>query len=327
MPRRPSEAPPPLSVTAHPRTFRQNRYVYPVLSRRAGGISVGINLNPDQACNFACIYCQVDRSSRPVERFVELDRLRAELRAVLTGLQPGGALWATPQFSRLPAGKHLVKDLAFSGDGEPTTFRNFSEVVRAAVEIKEARGFADAKVVLITNATGLNRPDVRQALRFLDAHRGEVWAKLDAGTPTFFRFINGTRFPFRRLLATILACARERSIVIQSCFMRIRNASLLARGRGSASCPACAGPSPDEITAYIARLNELTAAGARIHLVQVCTLARPPARHRDQLASLSRAEVDAIAARVRAEAGLNAAAFYGEVAETKARGKRTEGKR
>ena len=315
---KPLSSPAPLSVTAHPRTFRQNRYVYPVLSRRAGGVSVGINLNPDQACNFACVYCQVDRSRRPAERFVELDRLRGELRAVLTGLQPGGALWAEPQFSRLPAGKHLVKDLAFSGDGEPTTFRNFSEVVRAAVEIKEALGFADPKVVLITNATGLSRPDVRESLRFLDAHRGEVWAKLDAGTPESFRLINGTRFPFKRLLATILACARERSIVIQSCFMRIRR---------SASCPACAGPSRDEITAYIARLNELTAAGARIHLVQVCTLARPPAQHRERLASLSPAEVDAIAARVRAEAGLNAAAFYGKVCGTKARGKRTKEKR
>ena len=51
----------------HERSFEANRFVYPVLSRRAGGLSVGINLNPDKICNFDCIYCQVDRVS-PAER-------------------------------------------------------------------------------------------------------------------------------------------------------------------------------------------------------------------------------------------------------------------
>ena len=45
----------------HSRLFEQNLYVYPVLSRRSRGISVGINLNPDKVCNFDCVYCQVDR--------------------------------------------------------------------------------------------------------------------------------------------------------------------------------------------------------------------------------------------------------------------------
>ena len=65
----------PLSAASHPRYFGQNSFVYPVLSRRADGISVGINLNPDKACNFDCIYCQVDRSKKPAEVFVELPRL------------------------------------------------------------------------------------------------------------------------------------------------------------------------------------------------------------------------------------------------------------
>ena len=45
----------------HPRSFEANRYVYPVLSRRAGGISIGVNLNVDKVCNFHCVYCQVSR--------------------------------------------------------------------------------------------------------------------------------------------------------------------------------------------------------------------------------------------------------------------------
>ena len=49
---------------SHPRSFAENLYVYPVLSRRAGGISIGINLNRNQFCNFRCIYCQVERDEK-----------------------------------------------------------------------------------------------------------------------------------------------------------------------------------------------------------------------------------------------------------------------
>jgi len=172
-----------LSERSHPRQFRQNTYVYPVLSRRSGGISVGINLNPDKACNFDCIYCQVDRTKAPQERFVGLPKLLAELDGILTGLAPGGELWSEPEFASLPDEKRHVADIAFSGDGEPTTFKNFFEVVEACVEVKERTRGNAAKVVVITNATGFDRPDVKRAFEFLDAHRGEIWAKLDAGTP------------------------------------------------------------------------------------------------------------------------------------------------
>src|SRR5262249_31384372 len=153
-----TNAPLKLSEHSHPRQFRSNTFVYPVLSRRSGGISVGINLNPDKACNFDCIYCQVDRSRAPQERFVEIPKLLAELESVLRGLGQGGALWSEPEFASLPPEKRAVKDIAFSGDGEPTTFKNFHEVVTRCVEVKERLGFIEPKVVLITNATGLDRP-------------------------------------------------------------------------------------------------------------------------------------------------------------------------
>lgn len=286
----------PLSETDHPRSFREGRYVYPVLSRRAGGISVGINLNPDKACNFDCLYCQVDRSKPATDELVEMDVLAEELRAILTALQPGGPLWREPEFAHLPTEKQRVVDLAFSGDGEPTTFRNFGKVVRAAVEIKEALGFADARVVLITNATGLHRPDVQDALTFLDAHRGEVWAKLDAGTEAYYRLVDRTSFPFEKILENIRDCGRDRPVVIQTCFVRIRGE----------------GPGREEIGAYIERLRELVQAGARIQLVQIHTAARRPAY--GIVSSLSDAVVDAIARRVHDEAGIEARPFYGDVA-------------
>lgn len=40
-----------LSVHDQSRDSAGLRYVYPVVSRRAGGVSVGINLNVNNACN------------------------------------------------------------------------------------------------------------------------------------------------------------------------------------------------------------------------------------------------------------------------------------
>ncbi len=293
-----------LTETSHPRLFRQNTYVYPVLSRRSGGVSIGINLNPDKACNFDCIYCQVDRTVAPQERFVGTPKLLAELEAILRGLAPGGELWREPEFAALPLEKQHVADIAFSGDGEPTTFRNFYDVIHACVELNERVQSwpvrTPTKIVVITNATGFDRPDVKRAFAFLDDHHGEIWAKLDAGTTPYFRLIDATEFPFAKVLINIRDCARVRPTVIQSCFMRVNEAE----------------PSVGEISAYISRLKEILAAGGTIERVQVYTVARNPAL--PIVSSLSDAEVDGIAERVRKEARLRAEAFYGHVAAQQA---------
>ena len=41
-----------LSVSDHDRNSAGLTYVYPVISRRAGGVSVGVNLNVNNACNW-----------------------------------------------------------------------------------------------------------------------------------------------------------------------------------------------------------------------------------------------------------------------------------
>src|SRR5439155_5893817 len=92
---------PVTSVVRHPRTYRENHYVYPVLSRRARGISIGINLNPDKVCNFDCIYCQVDRTTPAVIRRVDETRLKDELLAILLEAKEG-ALYERPEFRAVP---------------------------------------------------------------------------------------------------------------------------------------------------------------------------------------------------------------------------------
>ena len=279
--------------TQHSRSWRENRYVYPVISRRSKGLSIGVNLNPDQGCNFDCVYCSVDRSDAapaPTVRSVDLEVVRAELDHLL-GLAVSGAVWNEPPFDRTPRELRRLNDVAFSGDGEPTSYPGFGAACRLAAELIAWHG-APAKVVVITNATLLDRPAVREALAFLDTVPSQVWAKLDAGTEDYYRLIERTKVPLGRVLDNLLITGQARPIVIQSMFLRYRGEA----------------PSTAEIDAYLGRLRDLVAGGCRIALVQVYTVARSTAEA--EATPLTKDEVDAIVTGVTA-LGIVAEAYYG----------------
>lgn len=285
--------------TRHPRNWRENKFVYPVLSRRSKGISIGVNLNPDKVCNFDCIYCQVDRRSEAETRFVETDRLLGELDHML-GLVTSGRLFEEEPFRDVPADRRRLNDIAFSGDGEPTTFKNFDEIIASVVELKRhhAEGVAGAgptgssgvppvhqldqvKLVLITNASMFHRPAVERGLKLLDENHGEIWAKLEAGTDAYYQLVERTKIPFQQILDNITAAAKVRPVVIQSLFMRIQGEP----------------PSESEIDAFCGRLRDILSAGGKIQLVQVYTVARPPAE--SFVTPLTADELEGIAAKIR----------------------------
>ncbi len=277
---------------SHPRRFAANCYVYPVLSRRAGGISIGVNLNLDKACNFHCVYCQVDRSEPREEDFVDLARLADELEQTVE-LAASGRIYEGVQFGNTPPPLRRLNDIALSGDGEPTTFANFDQVVDLCAQVRRRHGLNDMKLVLITNASMFHRPRVRRALETLQANGGEIWAKLDAGTEDYYRLVARSAIPWRQILDNLRETAVAWPIVIQSLFMRIRGQS----------------PPPAELEAYCQRLKEILDAGGQIKLVQVHTIARKPAE--TWVEALGNAEVDAIADAVRRRTGLAVAAYYG----------------
>lgn len=276
----------------HSRSFEQNRFVYPVLSRRSGGISLGVNLNPDKVCNFDCIYCQVDRTRQSETQFVELGALLEELDQSLE-LITSGEIYGTEKFKNTPQPLRRLNDIAFSGDGEPTTYRNFDEIIAACAEVKRRRGLHDVKLVLITNASMFHRPHVRRGLEILDANQGEIWAKLDAGTSEYYHLVDRTPIPFRQILDNITEAARVRPLVIQALFMRVQGEP----------------PSVAEQEAFCDRLNEIVAASGQIKLVQIYTVARRPAE--SFVTPLTDAEVDALADLVRQRTNLATAAYYG----------------
>jgi len=279
-------------ITRHDRRFEQNRFVYPVISRRSGGLSIGVNLNPDKVCNFDCIYCQVDRTRQSETRFVETDALLAELDAMLEFVASGD-IWQHPKFAETPAAMRRLNDIAFSGDGEPTTYRNFDALMQQCAGLKQRYGLHDVKMVLITNASMFHRPHVERGLETLDANQGEIWAKLEAGTAEYFQLVDRTPIPFQQILDNITAAARVRPLVIQALFMRVRGEP----------------PPQSELEAFCERLNEITAAGGKLSLVQVYTVARRPAE--DFVAPLRREEVDAIVELVKRRTGLTTLPFYG----------------
>ena len=278
--------------TQHPRRFEENRFVYPVLSRRSEGISVGVNLNPDKVCNFDCIYCQVDRTTTSETRFVEFDQLLVELEETLQ-LAAGGELFQHEKFKQTPEQFRRLNDIAFSGDGEPTTYRNFDEIIAACADVKQRLGLGAVKMILITNASMFHRPHVQRGLEILDKNNGEIWAKLEAGTEEYFQLVDRTTIPFQQILDNITAAAKVRPIVIQALFMRVHGQP----------------PSPAELEAFCDRLNEITAAGGKLKLIQVYTVARQPAE--SFVSPLGDAEVDGIVSLVAEQTGLPAKAFYG----------------
>ncbi len=246
------------AVQDHTRHFSDFTFVYPVISRRSKGLSIGVNLNPDKVCNFDCIYCEVDRRIPGAVTEVDLCQMKDELTAMVRFAKDGG-LAKEPKFNEVPWLTREVKDIAFSGDGEPTMIRNFSECVETVVEVQQLEGLDKAKIVLITDASRLDKTEVKRGLETMDAHNGEIWGKLDAGTEEYYREINRSNVRFERILKNLLETARVRPIIVQSLFLKVHGEAMSAA----------------ELEAYCGRLRDLTAAGGQISEVHLYTIARP----------------------------------------------------
>lgn len=277
-------------VQDHSRHFADFTFVYPVISRRSRGLSIGINLNPDKVCNFDCVYCEVDRRIPGKVSRVDLDQMRDELIAMIRFAKDGG-LAKEPKFNEVPWLTRDIKDLAFSGDGEPTMIHNFADCVRAVAEVKRAEGLDKTKIVLITDAAGLDKADVKRGLTLMDANAGEVWGKLDAGTEAYFKLVNRTSIRFDRILENLLETARQRTIVIQSLFLKVHGQTM----------------SSAELEAYCERLSVITRGGGRIKEVHAYTVARPTPE--PFATKLEAAELKSVADVVRRQTGLTVLDF------------------
>jgi wyosine [tRNA(Phe)-imidazoG37] synthetase (radical SAM superfamily) len=280
---------PSVTPFGFPRDFLGNRFVYVAISPRAGGLCVGVNMNPDRLCNFDCVYCEVDRHAPAAEQCLDVAVMAGELERTLAWVH-SGKIREHHSYSTLPEELLKLRHVALSGDGEPTLCPNFAEALESVVHAR-ARGMVPFfKIVLLTNATGLDLPAVKKSLKLFTAS-DEIWAKLDAGTPAFMERVNRPEVSMQKVLANIRLLGRQRPVIIQSLFPMID-------GRE---------PEADEIDQYIARLKELKAAGVLIPLVQIYSATRPMAHARCghlPLKCLSR-----IAKTIRSVTGLRAEVY------------------
>lgn len=276
--------PAPLTPINHDRDSSGMTYVYPVVSRRAGGVSVGINLNPNNACNWACVYCQVPDLVRGAAPDINLAQLEAELHALLGDILHGDFMQL-----RVPEGARRLNDIALSGNGEPTSAKTFPQVIALIGRVMaDFDLIGKIKLVLITNGSLIDRPRVQDGIKQMAALNGEVWFKFDSATASGMRATNQTRISpdkqFERLQLAAALCPTW----LQTCVFALDDTP----------------PSETEQAAYLAAVTRIREQKAPIQGVLLYGLARPSLQPQaSRLSALPAEWLNAFAERIRA-AGL-----------------------
>ena len=274
-----------LTIEDHRRDSAGLTYIYPVVSRRAGGVSLGVNLNVNNACNWACVYCQVEGLTRGGPPPVDLVLLRKELDDFLNEVCEGDFLArAVPEDAR-----HLV-DVAFSGNGEPTSAAEFAAAVEIVRDVLAARRLLpQVKIRLITNGSLMHRPVVQRGVEILGEAGGEVWFKLDRAGEAASRGVNGVPQSPATVLRRLRACIVLAPTWVQTCWFGIDGHA----------------PTVAERAAYCELLGEVANGVAGVHLYG---LARPSMQPQaERLLRLSEAALQEFADEIQKKTGVRVA--------------------
>jgi len=173
-------------ITNH-REREKGVIVYPVYSRRSAGLSVGINLFTDKkSCPFDCPYCEVFPFSSKAK--FSLEQLNDDLRRAILDAQEQNT---------------QIKDICFSGNGEPTLSPAFPDALKLAEDIR-AKNAPSAKLVVITNGAGLLQPRIFSLLKeYALLPTTDIWLKVDAGTQDWYNKIDRCAIPYEKLITAI----------------------------------------------------------------------------------------------------------------------------
>lgn len=245
-----------LTTTNHSRDIAGLKYVYPVLSRRAGGLSIGINFNTNNACNWRCIYCQVPDLKIGAAPDLDFQLLEDELRFFLNDVVNGDFY----QRFQVDEDKRVIKDVAISGNGEPTSVKDFDKVVALLGRVAtEAGVLPQSRFVLITNGSLVHRSSVRNGLKVLKEYGGEVWFKLDSATEEGRALMNNAGQSCQASVENLLLCAKLCPTKLQTCLLDYDKQGL----------------SPKEKGAFLDLLRSVKAKGCVLKGVMLYTIARP----------------------------------------------------
>lgn len=274
-----------LNSIDHSRDSAGLKYVYPVISRRAGGVSVGINLNTNNACNWRCIYCQVPDLKIGAAPSIDLSLLEKELRSFLHSLLHGDFMQ-----QRVPEGSRRINDIALSGNGEPSSAKEFVQVIELIVKLRVELSLpSDIKLVLITNGSLMHRDYVQEGLRVMAQHNGEVWFKLDRANEEGMQVVNNTQLKLENVRQNLLTSIELCSTWLQTCWFAIDGIA----------------PSAADENAYLNFISGFLSSKIKPQGVLLYTLARPSLQQEaNRLSALTVAQMELFADRIRA-LGLN----------------------
>ena len=271
-----------LNEADHNRDVSGLRYIYPVVSRRAEGVSLGINLNVNNACNWRCVYCQVPNLARGTPPPIDLSLLEQELRMFLDEVLHGDFMQRY-----VAEGDRHLQDIAFSGNGEPTSAKEFPQVLQIVERVLREFGLLDVgrdkpiKVRLISNGSLLDKPAVIKSIRHLATCNGEVWFKLDAGTKAGIARINDVNLNPETHIARLRLCAEACPTFIQTCMFAMDDVP----------------PTEADIAAYLALIEQVKDVVQGVHLYG---LARPSYQaEAPRLSRLAPEWLEAVAQRIR----------------------------
>jgi len=269
-----------LSIKDHDRFQEGFEYVYPVVSRRAGGLSLGINLNTNNACNWRCIYCQVPDLIRGAPPPVDLDALEEELSVFLSQILIGSYLE-----DQVPKGQRRLNDIAFSGNGEPTSAPNFADAVKTIHGVRVRANVPEVvKTVLITNGSLMHQHKVMKGVKDLAGINGEVWFKIDRATVEGAQLINDTKINKSRIMSNLEASAKACPTWIQTCLFKLDGLH----------------PADSDLDAYVQLIGEAVTRGIPFKGILLYGLARQS--HQPESARLSKLDdgwLNAFAHRLR----------------------------
>lgn len=241
-----------LNIHDHSRELSGLKYIYSVISRRAGGLSIGVNLNVNNACNWQCIYCEIPNLTRGSPPPIELNLIEEELRFFLREIIHGDYME-----KNVSAEDRHLKDIAFSGNGEPTSAEEFPEVILIVKKILEEFNLLHKiKIRLITNGSLMHKTSVIKGVEMLKEMNGEVWFKVDSATEESIKTINQVNLKAHQILERLRNSINVCPTFIQTCIFTIDGK----------------GPSEKDVDAYLQLVGEVKTDIQGVHLYG---LARP----------------------------------------------------
>lgn len=206
-----------LTFSDHSRHFKDCIYVYPVVSRRSQGVSLGINLNINNACNWRCVYCQVEGLVRGKPERIDLSRLKFELDIMLDWIVNGKFIQ-----EYAPVGLQRFNDICLSGNGESTLSEDFVAVCQIIAELRKKYAIgSDVKTVLISNGSEILKESVQQGLKIISENNGELWFKIDRANHDAINLVNQVSIDLNGVIKRLKLASSLCTTYVQSCWFRV----------------------------------------------------------------------------------------------------------